>query len=83
MTDVFAIMDERSTQDNTVLLVCAERDLGGDNEVSALPTVRATFQASATALMLYETGHSSVGEDAECAAREKDNVYRGQWSSLV
>lgn len=83
MTDYFAIMDERSTQDDTVLLVCAERDLGGENEVLALPTVRATFQASATALMLYETGHSSVGEDAERAAREKDNVYRGQWSTLA
>lgn len=83
MTDFFAIMDKRSTQDDTVLLVCAERNLGGENEVLALPTARATFQAPAVALTLYETGHSSVGKDAERAAREKDNVYRGQWSSLA
>lgn len=47
MPDFFSIIDERSTQDDTVLLVCAERDLGGENEALALPTVRATFQASA------------------------------------
>ena len=79
MTDYFAIMDERS-KDNTVLLVCAERDL--ENEVLAWPTVRATFQASAVALMLYHSGHSSVGEDVERAQREHDNVYRGEWSTF-
>lgn len=81
MPDFFAIMDERSTIDNTILLVTAERDLGGENEVLALPTLRATFQASALALMLYETGHSTIEEDAERAAREDDNVFRGQWST--
>lgn len=75
MTDYFAIMDDRSTQDDTVLLVCAERDL--ENEVLAWPTVRATFQASAVALKCYHSGHSSVGEDVERAQREHDNVYRG------
>ncbi|EMD94359.1 hypothetical protein COCC4DRAFT_163157 [Bipolaris maydis ATCC 48331] len=83
MTDVFAIMDERSTQDDTVLLVCAERDLDGEHQVLAMPTVRATFQASGSALILYETGHSSVDEDAERAASEEDNVYRGQWSTIT
>lgn len=83
ITDYFAIMDERSTQDDTVLLVCAERNLGGENEVLAIPTIRATFRASVTALMLYETGHSSVAEDAEHAAHEKDNVYRGHQFSLT
>jgi hypothetical protein len=82
MTNFFAIMDERSIQDDTVLLVCAQRDLGGEHEVLAMPTIRATFQASGTALILYETGHSSVEEDAERAAREEDNVYRGQWSTI-
>jgi hypothetical protein len=80
-TEFFAIIDQRSTQDNTVLLVCVQRDSDGENEVLALPTVRATFKAAPTALMLYETGHSSVEEDAERAAREKDNVYRGNWST--
>jgi hypothetical protein len=82
MTNFFAIMDERSIQDDTVLLVCAQRDLGGEHEVLAMSTIRATFQASGTALILYETGHSSVEEDAERAAREEDNVYRGQWSTI-
>lgn len=80
MTDYFAIMDKRSTQNDTVLLVCAERDL--ENEVLEWPTVRATFQASAVALMLYHSGHSSVGEDVERAQREHDNVYRGEWSTF-
>ena len=80
MTDYFAIMDERSKQDNTVLLVCAERDL--ENEVLAWPTLRATFQASAIALMCYHSGHSSVGEDVECAQHEHDNVYHGEWSTF-
>ena len=80
MTDYIAIMDERSKQDNTVLLVCAVRDL--ENEVFAWPTVRVTFQASAVALMLYHSGHSSVEEDVERAQREHDNVYRGEWSTF-
>lgn len=82
MPDYFAIMDERSTRDDTVLLVTAVRDLGGENEVLDYPTARATFRASALALMLYETGHSSVGEDAERAGRERDGVYHGLWSKV-
>lgn len=82
--DIFAIMDERSEQDGTVLLVCAqaESDDSEENETLAYPTVRATFKASALALMLYFSGHSSVQEDAECAALEADNVYRGSHSSI-
>jgi hypothetical protein len=72
LTYYFAIMDERSTQDDTVLLVCAET-----NEDLPLPTLRATFRASGTALMLYHSGHSSVAEDTKRAARERDGVYRG------
>ena len=75
MTDYFAIMDKRSTQNDTVLLVCAERDL--ENEVLEWPTVRATFQASAVSLMCYHSGHSSVEEDLERAQREPDKVFRG------
>lgn len=78
VTPYFAIMDERSTQDDTVLLVCAEMDL--DTDVLSFPTVRATFQATADALMLYHSGHSSVAEDVERAEREHDKVYRGVWS---
>ncbi|KAJ5539589.1 hypothetical protein N7513_007921 [Penicillium frequentans] len=76
ITHYFAIMDERSTQDDTVLLVCASVDLDAENELS-IQTIRASFQASVFALMLYETGHSSVGEDEERAERASDSVYRG------
>jgi hypothetical protein len=77
LTYYFAIMDERSTQDGTVLLVCAETSSDEEDEDLALPTLRATFRASGTALMLYHSGHSSVEEDAERAACERDGVYRG------
>ncbi|KAJ5792596.1 uncharacterized protein N7503_008574 [Penicillium pulvis] len=76
ITHYFAIMDERSTQDDTVLLVCASVDLDAENELT-IQTIRASFQASVFALMLYETGHSSVGEDEERAERAGDTVYRG------
>jgi hypothetical protein len=76
-TYYFAIMDERSSQDDTVLLVYAEKDSDEENEDRALPTLRATFHASGTALMLYHSGHSSVEEDVERAASERDGVYRG------
>ncbi|PKY06705.1 hypothetical protein P168DRAFT_288619 [Aspergillus campestris IBT 28561] len=80
MPSYFAILDERSTRDDTVLLVCAARGL--DGEILGWPTVRATFQASAIALMLYHSGHSSVEEDVERAESEPDHVYRGQWSTV-
>jgi hypothetical protein len=76
-----AIMNERSAQVDTVLLVCYQCDENRENE--NLATLRATFQASATALMLYMTGHSSVAEDADRAAQETDNVYREVWSSVA
>ncbi|RJE26168.1 hypothetical protein PHISCL_01518 [Aspergillus sclerotialis] len=76
MTPSFAIIDERSTRDDTVLLVCVEKDL--ETEVISFPTVRAAFQASALALSLYHSGHSSVAEDIERAQREPDNIYRGR-----
>lgn len=71
----FAIMDERSERDGTVLLVCYQCDLDGENEI--LATIRASFKASATALKLYLSGHSSVAEDADRAAQQSDKVYRG------
>jgi hypothetical protein len=79
---MFAIIDERSIQDDTVLLVRVESDLDDEHEVVAVRTVRATFQTSGISMVLYETGHSSVEEDAERAAREKDNVYRGVYSKI-
>ncbi|KAI5198001.1 hypothetical protein E4T39_07007 [Aureobasidium subglaciale] len=67
----FMIMDERSLQDDTVLLVTA----GIDEPVS---TVRASFGASAQAIVLYLTGHRGIEEDVESAAQEKDGVYHGR-----
>jgi hypothetical protein len=76
MTEYFAIMDERSKKDDSVLLVCAERD--DEAEVVAWPTVRATFEVTAISLQCYHSGHSSIGEDLERAEREHDNVYRAR-----
>lgn len=67
----FIIMDERSTQDDTVLLVCADED-------EPVHTVRATFEVSADEVTLYLTGHGSAEEDAERALQEHDNVFRGR-----
>jgi len=77
MTEWFAVMDERSERDDTVLLVAVERDDGGENEVLGYRTVRASFEVACTSLMCYESGHSSVDEDLERAARQPDGVYRG------
>ncbi|KAJ5666999.1 hypothetical protein N7507_002863 [Penicillium longicatenatum] len=74
MTECFAIMDDRSITDDTVLLVCVERD--DEEKFVAWPTVRATFQVTAVSLKCYHSGHSRVGEDLERAEREQDNVYR-------
>ncbi|KAG9560702.1 hypothetical protein KCU71_g8824, partial [Aureobasidium melanogenum] len=70
----FIIMDERSTRDDTVLLVSAE-DAEDD---MPLCTVRATFQASAEQILLYLAGFGSVMEDAEQASQEPDNIFRGR-----
>jgi hypothetical protein len=75
---IFAIMDERSAQDDTVLLVYASSENAtSETEGWEMQILRATFQASGKALVLYLTGHSSVAEDSERARLEADNVYRG------
>lgn len=76
MTEYFAIMDERSTKDDTILLVCAERD--DEEEVVAWPTMRATFEVTAVSLKCYHSGNRSIGEDLERAEREHDNIYRAR-----
>ncbi|KAH0134357.1 hypothetical protein KCU66_g945, partial [Aureobasidium melanogenum] len=65
------IMDERSLQDDTVLLVTAGID-------APVYTVRATFGASAQAIVLYLTGHRGIEEDIESASQEDDGVYHGR-----
>lgn len=72
----FMIMDERSIQDDTVLLVSVD-------ENSDTSSVRATFETSASALVCYLTGHSSPNTDAYHAV-ETDGVYRGpdKWNYI-
>ncbi|CAD0100466.1 unnamed protein product [Aureobasidium mustum] len=70
----FMIMDERSLRDDTVLLVSAGIE-------APVEMVRATFGASAQAIVLYLTGHRGIEEDSESAAEEEDGVYHG--GSLV
>jgi hypothetical protein len=67
----FMIMDERSLQDDTVLLVTASID-------APVYTVRATFEASAQAIVLYLTGHRGIEEDIDSAAEEEDGIYHGR-----
>lgn len=40
-------------------------------------TVRASFGASAQAIVLYLTGHRGIEEDIESAAEEEDGIYHG------
>ena len=75
MPDLFVIMDERSTEDDTVLLACV--DANPEGEFLGVATVRATFETAAFSLIIYEVGKSSVGEDAERARLEGDGVFRG------
>lgn len=65
------IMDERSLQDDTVLLVSAAID-------APVETVRPSFEASAQAIVLYLTGHRGIEEDSESVAEEEDGVYHGR-----
>jgi len=75
--DFFIIMDERSAQDDTALLVCVERDDGGENGVLDMPTLRASFECSAQQLMLYSIGHCGIEEDGITVAEGEDDVHRG------
>jgi hypothetical protein len=71
LKNYFIIMDERTTRDDTVLLVS-----GGDDEDWPLCSVRASFEISATRLVCYLTGHLGIEEDAEDAAETADGVFR-------
>lgn len=66
---IFAIFDERSLQDDTVLLV------EGDEE-SGIHTVRAAFEVACCSLMNYFAACSSAQEDQEEAEKTADGVLR-------
>ncbi|KAG9671529.1 hypothetical protein KCU99_g4778, partial [Aureobasidium melanogenum] len=76
-TDFFMIMDEKSVQDDTVLLVSVTGEEDEETGIRDLLTLRATFEVSAKELMLYSIGHWTIEEDAERAVEQGDSVYRG------
>ncbi|KAH0037863.1 hypothetical protein KCU78_g1593, partial [Aureobasidium melanogenum] len=76
-TDFFMIMDEKSIQDDTVLLVSVTGEEDEQTGIRDLLTLRATFEVSAKELMLYSIGHWTIEEDAERAVEQGDSVYRG------
>ncbi|KEQ70034.1 hypothetical protein M436DRAFT_54942, partial [Aureobasidium namibiae CBS 147.97] len=65
------IMVERPQKDDTVLLVSAVIE-------APVCTVRATFEASAQAIVLCLTGHRGIEEDIESAEGKEDGVYHGR-----
>ena len=65
--DGFAMMDERSINDDTLLIV---------NAKDGCASVRAEFAMAITAMMCWMTGHSSVEEDIDTARETEDNVLR-------
>ena len=67
----FGILDERSMDDGTVLVVNGKDGYG---------SVRAEFAMAIPAMQCWMTGHSSVEEDIERAQNSQDNVLR--WSTL-
>ncbi|OQN97870.1 hypothetical protein B0A48_16181 [Cryoendolithus antarcticus] len=69
----FAILDEQSLQDDTVLLAQGPYD-GGVEAVS----VRVTMEMVNMELLCYITGDSSVQQGQEASAEAVDGVYRYQ-----
>ena len=67
----FGIMDDRSMEDDTVLIV--------DPKTEYL-SVRVEFALAMTAMFCWETGHSTVQEDIDTARETRDNVLR--WGGL-
>lgn len=64
----FAILEERSSLDESVLLV--------DNCNCEFATVQMEFSHAITMLMCYMTGHMSIEEDAEMAQQTEDKIFR-------
>ncbi|KAH0374062.1 hypothetical protein KCU65_g367, partial [Aureobasidium melanogenum] len=75
-TEFFMILDERSTRDDTVVLVSITGDRDDETGERGALTLRASFEVSAQELMLYEIGHWSIEEDLECVSGLEDDVYR-------
>lgn len=67
----FAIMDERSLEDDTLLLAEAPLEEGGEAQ-----SVRAAFELANSRLMVYLAGDTDVLEDQDKAQRASDRVLR-------
>ena len=63
----FAIMDDRSNDDDTVLIVNAD---------DGCASVRAEFAIAIPAMMCWMTGHSDVEDNIYTARKTEDNVLR-------
>jgi hypothetical protein len=64
----FAILDDRSLQDETVILVSADED--------GTETLRAEFEIACARLVQYLVGDMTIDEDQEDAKEEDDGVFR-------
>jgi hypothetical protein len=70
--DIFAIIDEQSLKDGTLLLVeePAEED-GGEAH-----SVRAVFEMAETQMLLWVAGKTTIGEAKERALGTEDGILR-------
>ena len=67
----FVIMDDRSMEDDTVLI--AEEPIDEESEAES---VRATFEVASVALLCYRAGNFGVEDHREEAEREEDGVFQ-------
>ena len=67
-TRFFAILDDRSDREDSVLLV--------DDSNEDFCTMKVAFELAMELLMCYVSGHRSVKEDNDSAQREDDGVLR-------
>ncbi|KAK4502609.1 hypothetical protein PRZ48_006035 [Zasmidium cellare] len=69
--DCFAIMDERSIKDDTLLLAEGPAEEGGEAE-----SVRAPFDVASLVMLNFRAGNASMSEYKERAAKEEDGVLK-------
>lgn len=67
-TDFFIILDERSGQDESALLVVVM-----DTDIL---TVRMVFETAMMVLACYDTGHRSIEDDQQEAQLQDDGILR-------
>jgi hypothetical protein len=77
MNEFFVVMDSRSAEDDTVLLVMTTASDGGTSEVEGggLKTVRTTFTSAQSVIVALCMGTQGVEEVQFIAARDPGGVY--------